>query len=129
MDSAKATVYRQDAPGVGAGGFGSITLSGGANLAGLVDITADGHVEAAKPRLVCPGLDLSYGVRVLYAELTDEQDGACVIEVQDMEGNLIVSGVGQSTGDALAMVFNHMLPPSSGEYLPPDDGMPEHDRD
>lgn len=128
-DSAQATVYRQVAPGAGAAGHGSITLSASANLAGLVDITADGYVETAKPQLVVPGLDLSYGVRVLYADLTDEQDGACVIEVQDMHGNRIVSGVGESTGAALASVFEYMLPPTSEEYLPPDDGMPDHDRD
>ena len=112
-------------PGAGVAGHGSITLSASANLAGLVDITADGYVETAKPQLVVPGLDLSYGVRVLYADLTDEQDGACVIEVQDMDGNRIVSGVGESAGAALASVFEYMLPPTSDEYLPPDDGMPD----
>ena len=130
MDSATATIHHVRASdNVRASDTASVSLSEVAEVNAVVEITADGVVEPAKPRLVCPGLDLSYGVRVLYAELTDEEDGACLIEVQDMDGNLIVSGVGESTGDALATVFHHMLPSSSEDYLEPDDGMPEHDRD
>ena len=55
---------------------------------------------------------------------SDDPDAACVIEVQTSAGELLVSGVGETAADALASLFEHMLPPSSSEYIDPNDGMP-----
>ena len=65
---------------------------------------------------------------MLIADLEDAPESPCVAQVQDLDGNVLVMGLGESAADAVAQLFEHILPPNSGEYLPPDDGMPGHDR-
>lgn len=110
----------------------TLTVGGGFSGEGTLNATGTLTAEAtvtrpSKLQLAAPGLDVSHGVVVLLADLTDEPDAACVIEVQDLDGELLVSGVGKTPADAVSLVFEHMLPPTSSEYLPPDEGMPDHD--
>lgn len=73
-------------------------------------------------RLTLLGLEVSHEVTITYADLQPDPDAACVIEVLSATGDLLVSGIGDTPADALAQVFEHMLPPSSSEYIDPDDG-------
>jgi hypothetical protein len=104
-------------------------LTGGASVQATVQITTEGEVRpgASKVQLTGIGVDVTHGVTVLIGDLTDEPDAACLIELRDLDGNVLVQGVGQTAADAVASIFEHMLPPTSGEYLPPDEGMPGHD--
>ncbi len=103
---------------VGGPNAGAMALSGTGTLA------ATGEVSTPASKLTLLGLPVTHALVVLYADLSDDPDAACVIEVQTASGEPLVSGVGETAADALASLFEHMLPPSSSEYLDPDDGMP-----
>ena len=106
------------------------TLSAGGPTAGVVTLSAKASLgatsEVSTPagKLTLLGLPVTHELFVLFADLSDDPDAACVIEVQTSAGELLVSGVGETAADALASLFEHMLPPSSSEYIDPNDGMP-----
>ncbi len=106
------------------------TLSAGGPTAGVVALSAKGilgatgEVSTPAGKLTLLGLPVTHQLIVLFADLSDDPDAACVIEVQTSAGELLVSGVGETAADALASLFEHMLPPSSSEYIDPNDGMP-----
>lgn len=103
---------------------GGPNAAGAAALSAIATLTATGEVSTPASKVTLLGLPVTHELVVLYADLSDDPDAACVIEVQTASGELLVSGVGETAADALASLFEHMLPPSSSEYLDPDDGMP-----
>lgn len=100
-----------------------------ATIGGTATVTAEGVVGSRPPRLrvTSMGLDITHGVTVYVADLEDRPDSPCVIEVRNLDGALLVTGAGETAADAIASMFEHMLPPDSSEYLPPEDSMPSHD--
>lgn len=85
-------------------------------------LTTTATIPDTQPRLSLLGLDIRHEIIVRYSDLQDDPDGPCVIEVLIAStGAVIVSGVGETAGDALADVFEHMLPPDSQEYIDPED--------
>jgi hypothetical protein len=81
--------------------------------------SATGATAPVRPRLTLLGFDITHEVHVRFSELDEyESDGACVLEVVTAEGEVLVSGVGENAADALAQVFERMLPPSSSEFEP-----------
>lgn len=74
------------------------------------------------------GLNVSHGVVVAWSNLDGQEDGPCVITLATVSRQTIVTGVGETPGDALSQDFEHMLPPTSSEYLEPDEGLPDHDQ-
>jgi hypothetical protein len=94
------------------------------------EATIEAHAEVAprvELRISAFGLPVTHEVIVRYSDLQPGPDGPCVVEVVLMSsGEVIISGVGLTAGDAVAHLFEYMLPPSSSEYIDPngprDDG-------
>jgi hypothetical protein len=85
---------------------GSGTLSAG-GLAVTATITAEaGVIPAAKISL--HGLPVTHEIVVVYSDLSDQPDPACIIEVQTREGELLAMGSGLSPADALLLVRAHV---------------------
>lgn len=103
---------------------GPVAGAGAAALSGSGTLTASGEVGAPASKLSLLGLPVTHELVVVFADLADEPDAPCVIEVQTAAGELLVSGIGDTAADALAALFEHMLPPSSSEYIDPSDDMP-----
>jgi hypothetical protein len=101
---------------------GSGTLSAG-GLAVTATITAEaGVIPAAK--LSLHGLPVTHEIVVVYSDLSDQPDPACIIEVQTREGGFLAMGAGLSPADALSNMFERMLPDSSSEAIRDQDEPP-----
>ena len=87
-----------------------------AYLAVTATIIANSEVTTAAPRLTLLGLDVSHEIVVKFADLQPEPDSPCIIEIQDSEGRLLAMGAGETPADALSVMFEQMLPPTSSEH-------------
>ncbi len=97
--------------------------------AGSVDV--DGSVEArpqsrpASPLgLAFVGLPVTHEIVVKYRDLGEPPDPVCLIEISTREGTVLASGGGVTPADALSVMFERMLPPTSSEAHDPDDDPP-----
>lgn len=71
------------------------------------------------------GLQVQHECTVVFAPLDDDKplEGGCHVEVRNVRGNVVVSGVGVNYTDALLGVIAYLLPPGHHEY--PKDELPE----
>lgn len=70
-------------------------------------------------RLTLLGLPATHELRILYADLLDESDPPCIIEIQSVDGETLAMGAGMTPADALSVLFERMLPHSSSERHDP----------
>jgi hypothetical protein len=67
------------------------------------------------------GLPVTTEYVIRYADLQPEPDAPCIFEICTLDGQLLSSGAGLTPADALSVMFEQMLPPSSSERVDPDD--------
>lgn len=71
--------------------------------------------------LAFAGLEVTHEIAVRYVDLGEPPDPACLIEIVSPDGIVLASGGGSTPADALSVMFERMLPPSSSEAHDPDD--------
>jgi hypothetical protein len=90
----------------------------------IADSTLAAQAEVLPRRLTLLGLPVTHELVILYADLLDQPDPSCIIEIQTRDGELLASGAGLTPADALSVLFERMLPPSSSERHDPADDEP-----
>jgi hypothetical protein len=85
------------------------------------------EAEVLPGRLTLLGLPATHELVVVFADLIDEPDPPCIIEIQSPDGRLLTMGAGKNPADALSVLFERMLPPSSSERHDPveDEPLPD----
>lgn len=85
------------------------------------------EAEVFPGRLTLLGLPATHELVVIFADLIDEPDPPCIIEIQSPDGTLLAMGAGKNPADALSVLFERMLPPSSSERYDPaeDESLPD----
>jgi hypothetical protein len=63
------------------------------------------------------GLPVTHEIVVVYSDLSDQPDPACIIEVQSPTGELLAMGGGPTPADALLAMLERMLPDSSSQAI------------
>ena len=86
------------------------------------ELTAEAKVVPG--RLTLLGLPATHELVVVYADLVDEPDPPCIIEIQSPDGKLLAMGAGKNPADALSVLFERTLPPSSSERHDPAEDEP-----
>jgi hypothetical protein len=85
---------------------------------GSVSVNEASSIEKTPARLTLAGLDATHEIIVRYYELLPDDDSPCIIEIVDgTNGEILATGGGATPADALSVMFERMLPPSSSEYL------------
>lgn len=105
----------------------SVALSSTSGLSvGEPRTPTDSELLADTPSLSLAfvGLPVTHEIRVLYRDLSNEVDPYCIIEVTTASGSVLAAGGGATPADALSVMFERMLPPSSTEAYKPGDDEP-----
>lgn len=123
-DSASATVAHAGIAEAKAEAFDAQAQQ---TVTATIEASAEVHPKLRVSRL---GLDITHEIIVRFSDLQPDPNGPCVIELLlASTGEVITSGVGDTAGDALAQLFNYMLPPDNNEYFDPSKPEPEDDGD
>ena len=88
-----------------------------AQLTGVGTVAAEVEVTRAPKKLTILGLPVTHVIEVRYADLQPEVDAPCLVEIRNENGEVLAFGGGITPADALSVMFEQMLPPTSSEYV------------